>query len=133
MPAKSMGVLILSLSALVVARVFAGEDEARQAFVGLQKAIKARDHEKIWQLLDSDSQEDAERAAKAVKTAYTKADDKVGFAKKYGLTTQELAGINGKLFIKSNRFHGKYCEVPGSKLDTVKVKEDRARLTYIEE
>ena len=41
--------------------------------------------------------------------------------------------MSGKLFIKSNRFHGKYYEVPGSKLDTVKAKGDTAKLTYLEE
>jgi hypothetical protein len=133
MSAKSIGVMMLTLSGLVGACVFAGEDEVRQAFVGLQKAIKARDAEKIWELMDSDSQVDAERAAKAVKTAYAKLDDKGDFAKKYGLAPQELAGMNGKLFIKSNRFHGKYYEVPGSKLDAIKVKGDTARLTYIED
>ena len=39
MSAKSIGVTILSLSVLVGVRVFAGEDEVRQAFAALQKAM----------------------------------------------------------------------------------------------
>jgi hypothetical protein len=133
MYSKSIGVMILSLGVLVGARVLAGEDEIRQAFVGLQKAIKARDSDKIWELIDSDSQTDAERAAKAVKAAYAKLKGKDDFEKKYGLSAKELAGMNGKLFIKSNRFHGKYYEVPDSKLESIKVKGDTGRLNYIEE
>ncbi len=84
-------------------------------------------------MIDSDSQSDAERAAQAVQLSYGKAADKGDFEKKYGLTSSELAAMNGRLFVKSNRFHGKYHEVPGSKLDAVKVKGDTARLAYIEE
>src|SRR5262249_31087832 len=105
----------------------------RQAFTALQKAIKARDAEAIWKLADSDSQSDAERAAKAVKAAFGKAKDKSEFEKKYGLSAKELADMTGKLFIKSNRFHGKYYEVPDSKVESVMVKGDTGRLTYLEE
>jgi hypothetical protein len=133
MSAKSFGVILLSLSFVIVSRIFAGEDEVRQAFTALQKAIQTRDADKIWQLLDGDSQGDAERAAKAVKAAYAKLDNKSDFQKKYSLTSAELGAMTGKLFLKSNRFHGKYNEVPGSKLETIKIKGDTARLTYIEE
>ena len=125
--------VILSLGFIGITQALAGEDDVRQAFGSLQKAIKARDPEMIWAMIDGDSQSDANRAAKAVQSAFTKAGDKAELAKKYGLTAKELADMNGKLFIKSNRFHGKYYEVPGSKLDTVKVKGDTAKLTYIEE
>jgi hypothetical protein len=124
---------MLSIGVLVGVRVIAGESDIRQGFMALQKAIKARDSERIWELIDSDSQSDAERAAKAVKAAYAKRGDKGDFEKKYGLTPKELGGINGKLFIKSSRFHGKYFEVPDSKLESIKVKGDTCRLTYIEE
>jgi len=136
MPAKLIGgVLIFILAAVAVLPVLAGEQDVRQAFKQLQGAIKARDPDKIWALIDDDTQSDANRAAKAVQAAFSKADDKgkAEFAKKYGLSAKELADMTGKLFIKSNRFHGKYYEIPGSKLDSVKVKGDTARLTYIEE
>jgi hypothetical protein len=133
MPTKLVGLTFLSLSILGSACVIAGENDIRQAFAALQKAIKARDCDKIWELIDSDSQSDAQRAAKAVKAAYAKLDDKGNFEKKYGLTAKELSGIDGKLFIKSNRFHGKYYEVPDSKLESIKVKGDTGRLNYLEE
>ena len=41
--------------------------------------------------------------------------------------------MNGKLFIKSNRFHGKYYEVPDSKIENVTVKGDTGRVNFIEE
>jgi hypothetical protein len=125
--------LVFSLGFLSDSRSAAGEDDVRLAWGNLQKAIKTRDADKIWGLLDSDSQSDADRAAKAVKTAFGKSSDKADFEKKYGLTGPELAGMNGKLFLKSNRFHGKYHEVPGSKLESVKVKGETARLNYVEE
>ena len=127
------GLLMLSLGFITIAQALAGEDDVRQAFGSLQKAIKARDPEMIWAIIDGESQADANRAAKAVQAAFGKAGDKADFEKKYGLSAKELADMNGKLFIKSNRFHGKYYEVPGSKLDTVKVKGDTAKLTYIED
>jgi hypothetical protein len=135
MRSKLLGTLLFFTFGFVVSDLLAGEDEIRQAFTQLQKAIKARDPEAIWGLIDGDSQADANRAAKAVQAAYAKAGDtsKGDFAKKYGLTAKELAAMNGKLFIKSDRFHGKYYEVPGSKFDTVKVKGDTARMTYIED
>ena len=135
MHSKLLGGLLMLTFGLLVSQVFAGEDDIRQAFVSLQKAIKARDGDKIWGLIDSDSQSDANRAAKAVQAAFSKAGDKdkAEFEKKYGLTLKELADMNGKLFIKSNRFHGKYHEIPGSKLDAVKVKGDTARINYTEE
>src|SRR5207248_1888460 len=91
--------------------------------------------DKIWDLIDSDSQAAATRSAKLVQAAYGKTGDKdkAGFEKRYGLSSKDLTGMTGKLFLKSDRFHGKYHEVPGSKLDAVKVKGDTAKLTYIEE
>ena len=51
-----------------------GEEEpARQTFVALQAALKAKDADQLWAMLDTESQADAERAAKAVQEAYTKA------------------------------------------------------------
>lgn len=114
--------------------VSAGEDDIRTAWGQLQKAIKGRDPEAIWVLLDTDSQSDANRAAKAVQNAYSKAGDKKGeFEKKYGLTAKELADMTGKRFLKSNRFHGKYYEIPDSKVTGVKVKGDTAKLMTVEE
>src|SRR5438309_1376006 len=80
-----------------------------------QAAIKARDGERTWELLDKASQESAERTAKALRANYDKAsaDDKVKQEKALGLKADEMAKLTGKLFLQSKRFHGKYHEVPG--------------------
>src|SRR5262245_11464303 len=116
---------------VLVAHALAGEDDVRAAFGKLQKAVKARDPEAIWKLVDGVTQADADSAAKAVQAAYGKAANKAEFEKKYGLAATELAAMTGKLFLKSNRFHGKYYEVPDSKVSAVKVKGDTARLTFV--
>ena len=136
MPSKPVwGAFVLMLAAASVLPALAGEDDIRRAFKEFQGAIKARDPHKIWELLDNDSQADANRAALAVQAAFGKADDKTKaeFAKKYGLSAKELGEMTGKLFLKSNRFHGKYYEIPDSKIDSIKVKGDTARLIYLEE
>src|SRR5256885_16672581 len=117
MRAKLLGGSLMLVFGLLVSQSLAGEDDIRKAFTALQKAIKAKDGDKIWALIDPDSQADANRAAKAVQSAFAKVgdNDKADFAKKYGLTAKELADMNGKLFLKSERFHTKYHEVPGSK------------------
>ena len=133
---KIVGILfILPLGLVGQPHTMAGEDDIRQAWGQLQKAIKTREADQIWNLLDGDSQSDADRAAKSVQSAFGKAGekDKADFEKKYGLTPKELGAMSGRLFLKSNRFHGKYNEVPGSKIESVKVKGDTAKLNYLEE
>jgi hypothetical protein len=135
MRAKLVGIGMIVLSLLVGSKIWAGEDDIRTAFTALQKAIKARDPDKIWGLIDSGSQADANQKAKAVQAAFSKIGDKdkADFEKKYGLTAKELGDMNGKLFLKSNRFRNKYYEVPGGKIETVKVTGDKAKMTFIEE
>ena len=127
-------VLAVAFVSLAGSQLLAGgQDEVRQAFASLQKAIKASDADAIWCLIDSDSQADANRAAKAVQAAYGKAKDKADFEKRYGLVAKDLIDMNGKLFVKSNRFHGKYYEVPGGKIDSITIKGDKARVNFTEE
>jgi hypothetical protein len=133
MRSYGIGAVLVFVGGFFVTEALAGEDEIRQAFSALQKAIKTRDPEKIWALIDGDSQSDANRAAKAIQAAFSKAADKADYEKKYGLTAKELSDMTGKLFLKSNRFHGKYYEVPDSKFEAVKVKGNTAKMTYIEE
>src|SRR5579859_5898735 len=64
MRTRLIGILFVALPASVGV-VLAGEDQVRQAFGLLQKAVKARDADRIWELIDNDSQADAERAARA--------------------------------------------------------------------
>jgi hypothetical protein len=107
----------------------------RETVVAFQSALKAGDAEKLWPLLDSDSQSDAERAAKAIQEAYAKAspEEKTKQEEALGLPGAELAALNGRGFLKTKRFHGKYHEVPGSTIDKVTVQGDTAKVDYTEE
>jgi hypothetical protein len=111
-----------------------GEDQVREVFASFQAALKARDVDKLWSLLDPESQADAERAAQAVKAAYQKAgrDEKAQQEKELGLTGAELSSLSGRGFLKTKRFQGKYDEVPDSKLDKVTVQGDSATVAYTE-
>ena len=113
-----------------------GEETAvRDAFSAFQAALKAKDAGKLWDLLDSDSRSDADRAAKALQAAYAKAsaEEKAEQEKALGLTAAELTALNGQGFLKTTRFLGKHHEVPGSKIDKVVVQAGKATVTYIEE
>jgi hypothetical protein len=113
-----------------------GEDEeqVREAFTAFQEALKAKDGDKLWSLLDEDGQADVERAAKAAREAYAKADagERAKQEKELGLTGEELAALKGPGFLKSKRFHGKYDEIPESKVDKVTVQGDKATVNYTE-
>jgi hypothetical protein len=114
----------------------AGDEGAvRAAFAAFQAALEARDADKLWGMLDEDSRAEAERAAKALQGAYEKADAaaKAEQEKALGLTGPELAALTGPGFLKSNRFHGKYHEIPGSKVEKVTVQGDRATVNYVED
>lgn len=110
------------------------EGAVREAFTAFQAALKARDADRLWQLLDGDSQADAERAAQAVQAAYAKAppEEKAEQQKALGLPGDRLAKLTGADFLKTRRFVGKYDELPESKIDRVTVQGDRATVTYIE-
>jgi hypothetical protein len=111
-----------------------GDEEVRQAFQGLQKALNARDADKVWSLLDEDSQADARRAAQAVRDAYGRGD-KAGreeMQKALGLPAKELAALEGNGFLKTRRFLGKYDELGESKIDKIDVKGDKAVVNFTE-
>jgi hypothetical protein len=109
-------------------------DQVLQQFVALQAAIKDKNGDQLWELLDSDSRADAERAAKAVQTAYEKASpqEKEKRREELGLSDRELIELTGPVFLKSKRFHGKYHEIPGSKVNDVKVQAEEATVSYTE-
>lgn len=111
-----------------------GEEEVKTAFASLQAAVKAKDGDKIWSLLDKDSQADADREAKAVKEAFGKlADkDKSDFEKKLALSADELSNMTGKLYLKSQRFYGKHYEIFDSTVKSIKLDKDAGQLTYEE-
>jgi hypothetical protein len=113
------------------------QKEVKEAFVSLQKALEARDADKIWALLDADSQADAERQADAVRKAYAKADKaarKEMEEESYGLPGKDLESLTGAGFLKTRRFlSGKTGEIHDSKFLKVTVKGNKATVTYLEE
>jgi hypothetical protein len=111
------------------------EDDVRAAFAAYQAALKSGDPEKIWPLLDSDTQAAAEKVAKTYRESYEKANDtdKAKLEKSFGLKAEEMAKMTGKVYLKSKRFLGKYDEIPGSKLTKVTIKGNEATVDYTEE
>jgi hypothetical protein len=112
----------------------AAEGPVRECFAALQAALKSRDTDKLWTLLDSESRGEVERAAKAVQAAYGKADpvEKSEQEKALGLPGAELAGLTAAGFLKTKRFHGKYQELSDSKIDKVTIQGDKAMVAYTE-
>ncbi len=116
-------------------RSTANEERAvHEVVTAFQGALKARDADRLWSLMASDSRADAERAAKAVRELYAKAGalEKAEQEKEMGLSGAELATLTGAGFLKTRRFNGKYDEVPDSKIDEVAVQGDTAKVSYTE-
>jgi hypothetical protein len=110
------------------------EAEVRAAFAELQAALGARDADKLWALLDGKSQADAEREARGIQASYAKAgaEERAKQEGALGLTGPELAGLTGKGFLKTKRFHGRYHEVPDSEIEKVAVEGENATVYYLE-
>jgi len=110
------------------------EDQVREAWSALAAAIKAKDADKIWNLLDSDTQADAERTAKKVHAVYLKANAKAKaeLEKYLGLSSAELTDLKPAMLFKSKRFDAKYYEIPDSKVTKVVVVSDQATVFYVE-
>jgi hypothetical protein len=127
--------LIVGCSEPAEQKLLNDDAPVRAKFAELQSAIKARDADKLWSLLDSKSRADAERAAKAIQAAYAKAtdDEKTKQEKALGLAGKALAGLTGKGYLKTNRFHSKYHEVPDSSIERVVVEGETATVYYLED
>ena len=110
------------------------EGVVRKQFAELQTALRDRDADKLWTLLDGRSQADAERAAKTIRKDYTEAkpEEQAEQERSLGLTGAELAKLTGKGFLKSKRFQDRYREVPDSNIDKVEVQGDSATVHYLE-
>jgi hypothetical protein len=131
--------VVLSVAAMAMAQQTLsaqgkGEDDIKQAFGQLQGAIKAKAAPKIWGLLDSFTQADAEKIAGRVKAVYKKANEKAKaeLETNLGLTADEFAKLDGMMLLKTKRFLGKYDEIPDSKITGITVQGDSATLNYLE-
>ena len=74
--------------------------------VDVVKALLEKgDADKIWSMLDSKSQADAEAVAKTIQTAYVKAspEEKAALEKTQGLTSDELSQLTGKTVLAKQR------------------------------
>ena len=111
------------------------DPEIRKAFTKLQTAVKSRSGEKIWEFLDSDSQQDADRVAKAVRESFAKADPakKQELVKKVGLSEEKFEELNGRTILESELFyrfdeHDELADVKG--LEKIDVKGNTAKVSF---
>jgi hypothetical protein len=106
----------------------------RAQFAALQSAIKAGDADKLWTLLERKSVIEAERAAKDIQNAYSKAgaEEKAKQQGELGLPGAELAGLRGKGILKTKGFQGKYHKLPDSTIEKVTVEGNYATVYYLE-
>src|SRR5262249_1167641 len=76
-----------------------------QTFEDFKKALKAGDGVNLWEMIDKDSRDDAERKAKELQDAYNKATDeeKAEQSKNLGVDGAELAKLAGAGYLKSKR------------------------------
>lgn len=114
------------------------EDEVRETFAAVQDAIQATregNSDKVWGLLAADSKKAAERRAKRIRDDYAKASDELKAEyqdRLHNVSPAELAKLNGKSYLKTGAFYARWWEVPGSTIDRVTVKGDRATVWYLE-
>jgi hypothetical protein len=118
----------------------AGNEEGpvKETFQAFQAALKARDSDKIWALLDKDSQAAAEDRAKTLREHYAQTPDgpaRAAQAKALGLQPPELAKLTGPGFLKCDLFllDEKNKELPESRISKPpSVQGDRATVYYVE-
>jgi hypothetical protein len=110
------------------------EAAVRAQFTALLAAVKDGDADKLWSMLDSRSQADAERVAKAVQASYAKAapGEKTEMENLLGMNGAELAVLTGKGYLKTKRFQRKYHDMPGSTIEKVVIQGDSATVHYLE-
>jgi hypothetical protein len=110
----------------------AEEAAVREQFAALQAAVKARDADRLWGLLSSKSQADAERAATAARSAYDQAgaEEKARQVASLGLPGAAVAKLTGPAFLQTRRFQGKYGELVEGKISRVDVQGDSATVHW---
>lgn len=111
------------------------EGEVKAAFVQFQAAMKKGDGVALWELVDEDTRQDADRAAKVAQMQFEKGNDadKAALAKKLGLADADLKGIKGAGFLGSKLFMDKYREIPTGQAEKVEFpRKGTAKLTYFD-
>jgi hypothetical protein len=110
------------------------EGAVRMQFAELQSAMRSGDAEKVWELLDSKSQGDAEHVARDLQAVRSKAgvEEKAKQEEALGLPGAELDRLTGQGFLRTRRFQSKYHELPASRIEKVTVQGDNATVYYLE-
>jgi hypothetical protein len=129
--------LCLFASAGLTAALPAGDDAeamVRSKFKAMQSAVKSRDVEKIWAMLNDKSKATAEKFVKDVQVAHAKAGakDKTEMEDALGLNAAEIAKLTAIGYLKTKRFQQKYDEMPDSKVEKVVVQGDNATVHFLE-
>jgi hypothetical protein len=99
----------------------AEETKVRERFQELQTALKAGDTDKLWNMLDTKSQTEADQIAKTVRESYASASaaEKTKWEEQLGLAGDAAAKLTGQGYLKSKRFQRKFREVPEGKIEKV--------------
>ena len=134
-PAASAGLLLLTLTAALARPQ--GEDAAAQVrarFGELQAALKAKNLDQTWKLLAAKSRADAERVAKAVRSAYANANPKEKAAREeaLGLSGKEIEGLTGKDCLRTKRFRKKADEIARGQFKKVVIESKSARVYFFD-
>jgi hypothetical protein len=110
------------------------EGAVRERFKDLQAAVKAQDADKLWGLLSSQGQADAEQAAADARAAHEQAgpEEKKQQENALGLGGADVAKLTGRGFLKTKRFHRKFEELPDSSVERVTVQGDSATVYFTE-
>ena len=132
-----IGVVLLGtfvLIGFVRAQPASDEAEVRRKFGELQAAMAKKDTEKIWALLSTKSQSEAEKTAKEARTFYAKAsaDEKAKLAESLGIKEAEIKDLTGPGMLKTKRFRKKYDELHESKIEKVVIQGDNATVHFLE-
>jgi hypothetical protein len=106
----------------------------RETFAELQSAVKNRDADKLWALLDRKSQADANREAEAIRAEHARAsaEEKAKQEEALGLSGPEVSELTGTGLLKTKRFLSKYDELPESKIDNIVIQGGNATVHYVE-
>jgi hypothetical protein len=111
------------------------EPQLRARFDQFQKALREQDSERLWTMLSSQTQADAERVARSLHVEYEKADaaTKAQLVKELGLPDAKLAQLTGRDLVKTKPFQKRYEEVREGKYEKASVQGDNATVHFRDE
>jgi hypothetical protein len=130
-----IAILVLVGSSSAADRATADDTELlRKKFGEVEAAIKAKDADKLWDVLSAKSQKDAEKIANEVREAYAKAsvEEKRKQEEAMGLAAKDIPQLTAKGWIKGQSVWRKFHDLPGGKILRVDVAGDNATVQYLE-